>query len=85
MIPDYVQQLQGVQCDFQTQCSITQENWNDCVSERYYDKYVDEYDKLIYKAIHGDGINGKGLDDLFVFIDNCQQEMERVTGVPSAF
>lgn len=82
MIPDYVLQVQEIQRNLETQSIVTREGWQDSVAKRFYEKYVDEYDKKASLYINGGmGMMGMGLDELLRFFDQKQQEMERLSGV----
>ena len=82
MIPDYVLQVQEIQRNLETQSLVTREGWQDSVAKRFYEKYVDEYNKTTNLYINGGmGMMGMGLDELLRFFDQKQQEMERLSGV----
>ncbi len=77
MVPDFVEQIKNVQSCLKTQAQLTGESWKDCVKERYYDTYIDVYDKQLDTIVTGSGyIYGMGLIDLLKFIDEKQTEME---------
>ncbi|MCM1177771.1 MAG: hypothetical protein NC308_05960 [Clostridium sp.] len=83
-IPDFVMQVQEVERQIEAQCDVTSKDWNDPVQRRFYDTYIDTYQKTFRLYIHGGtGIMGKGLNELLLFIDSKMSEMEKISGVPA--
>ncbi len=81
-IPDFAMQAMEIARQIEAQSSVTAEDWNDSVKERYYTNYVDLYTQDINLYIHGgSGIVGKGISDLLVFLDEKMQQMAQLTGI----
>lgn len=81
-IPDFAMQAMEIARQIEAQSSVTAEDWKDVVKDRYYTNYVDAYTQKIDLYIHGgDGIVGKGINDLLVFLDEKMQQMAQLTGV----
>lgn len=83
-IPDFVMQVQEIQRQIGAQVECTADDWKDDVKKRFYEQYIDSYNRYIELYIHGGAdIEGKGLNDLLVFFDEQMQKMEGLTGVPA--
>lgn len=78
MIPDYINQTQAIQRDFETVAEVAQSQWNDELTEKYYNKYVNIYSEKLNAFMYGGDIYGPSIDDLVQFIDQQQQKMEKV-------
>jgi hypothetical protein len=79
MIPDFVQQVYNIHGALATQALDTQNYWQDSVAKRFYEKFIDEYEKKISLYITGVPymeMTGKGLNDLLIFFDEKEREME---------
>jgi hypothetical protein len=79
MIPDYVDNVYNIHGTLAAQALDTQNYWQDSVAKRFYEKFIDEYEKKVNLYINGrdgsDYITGKGLNDLLVFFDEKENEM----------
>jgi len=76
MKPDFVRQTYDIHGALAAQALDTQDDWQDSVAKRFYEKYIDEYETKVNLYING-GIDilGKGLNDLLVFFDEKEREM----------
>lgn len=81
MIPDYVRQIQEIERQFGSQAAVTAEKWSDDVAKRFYYKFVDRYSKDMHSYLTGEGITGKGLDDLLRFVEQKANEMTALSGI----
>lgn len=77
--PDFVSQIEEIQQRLSAQAESTKSNWQDSVAQRYFEEYIDQYDKSIRAFIHGDG-SGMGLKELLSFIEQKTQELSAITG-----
>jgi hypothetical protein len=78
MIPDFVQQVYDIHGALATQALDTQNYWRDSVSKRFYEKFINEYEKKVNLYVTGVPLmdmTGKGLNDLLVFFDEKEREM----------
>ena len=83
MTVDYVQQMMEIQRGLLAKAEATKAMWQDEVSKRYYNDYIDYYDKYINNYIQGTEITGKGLEDLLKFFEEKTAEMSQLTGCPN--
>lgn len=82
MIPDFVLQMQEIERNLKSQSMATQRQWQDSVAARFYNKFIDEYEKKISAYLYGDvSMYGMGLDELLKFIDTKQNEMKELSGI----
>ena len=82
MIPDYVQQIYEIHGHLAKQALATQEDWQDSVAKRFYEKFIDKYEEKINLYINGGmDITGKGLNELLVFFDEKEREMNALGGI----
>jgi hypothetical protein len=82
MIPDFVLQLQETERNLKSQSIATRGQWQDSVAARFYNRFIDEYDKKINAYLFGDvSMYGMGLDELLKFIDAKQNEMKELSGM----
>ena len=79
LIPDFVLNLQEVQRSIGEQAGVTAALWQDCVKERYYEKYVERFDHYINIVCNGiDGtetIYQRSLNDMLEVLSDCIMEM----------
>lgn len=81
-IPDFAMQAMEIERQIETQSSVTAEDWKDSVKERYYNNYINLYSNKLELYIHGGSdMQGKGIDELLVFLDEKMQQMEQLTGI----
>lgn len=83
MTVDYVQQMMEIQRGLLAKAEATKAMWQDEVSKRYYNDYIDYYEKYINDYIQGKEITGKGLEDLLEFFEKKTLEMTQLTGCPN--
>lgn len=83
MTVDYVQQMMEIQRGLLAKAEATKAMWQDEVSKRYYNDYIDYYEKYINDYIQGNEITGKGLEDLLEFFEKKTLEMTQLTGCPN--
>lgn len=83
MTVDYVQQMMEIQRGLLAKAEATKAMWQDEVSKRYYNDYIDYYEKYINDYIQGKEITGKGLEDLLEFFEKKTLEMNQLTGCPN--
>lgn len=83
MTVDYVQQMMEIQRGLLAKAESTKAMWQDEVSKRYYNDYIDYYEKYINDYIQGNEITGKGLEDLLEFFEKMTLEMTQLTGCPN--
>ena len=84
MIPDYVQQVYEIHGALAKQALATQEDWQDSVAKRYFEKFIDKYEEKVNLYITGIpymDMKGKGLNDLLVFFDEKDREMAALGGL----
>ena len=82
MIPDYVQQVYEIHGALAAQALATQNDWQDSVAKRFYEKFIDKYEEKTNLYINGGtGIVGKGLNDLLIFFDEKEREMAALGGI----
>lgn len=76
MIPNFVDNVYTVHGALATQALATQNDWQDSVAKRFYENFIEEYEKKVNLYINGGiGILGKGLNELLVFFDEKEREM----------
>lgn len=79
MIPDFVQQTKEILQKLKIQAEATRSGWKDSVADKFYNKVVDVYDVKVEEYIEGaTGIYGYGLNDLLVFFDEKEQELQEL-------
>lgn len=84
MTVDYALQMKEIQRAVLAQAEVTKSFWNDEVARRYFEKYVDCYEKDINIYLNGGGeIVGKGLLDLQEFFEKKMEEMSQLSGCPN--
>lgn len=77
MIPNFVQQIVSIEKDLLTSSANTANFWQDEKCEQFDNLYMNEYEKKLELLIHGGSENyGMGLDELLVFLDQKESEME---------
>ena len=83
--PDFVQQTLEIVRQFDTQVEVCRNYWQDKVAERFFFQYAQKIDDVVqrflngnYMAILGDSINGKGLNDLLIFVQKKEAEIEHL-------
>jgi hypothetical protein len=84
MIPDYVQQVYEIHGALAKQAFAAQEDWQDSVAKRYYEKFIEKYEEKVNLYITGNpymDITGKGLNDILIFIDEKEREMAALGGI----
>lgn len=81
-IPDFSMQVLEVERHIKARADVTAEDWKDSVQQRYYDKYVRQYEEKMELYIHG-GMNmsGMGIDKLMQFTSEKLEQMAQLTGV----
>ena len=68
-IPDYANQATELRRQIEAQAELTAQCWSDRKRQEYYNQYVGEYIDWLEKYIYGgDGMRGKGLNDLLQFV-----------------
>ncbi|MCL2073473.1 MAG: hypothetical protein FWH18_06120 [Marinilabiliaceae bacterium] len=82
MIPDYVQQVFEIHGHLSKQALATEEDWQDSVAKRFYDKFIVKYEEKVNLYINGGmDITGKGLSALLIFFDEKEREMAALGGI----
>ncbi len=79
MTVDYVQQMLEIQRGLLSKAEATKSLWQDDVAKRYYEEYIDYYEKYISNYLDGTKITGKGLCDLLEFFEKKSAEMSELT------
>ena len=79
MIPDFVQQTNEILQKLKVQAEATRSGWKDTVADKFYNNVVDVYEVKVKDYINGSvGICGYGLNDLLVFFDKQEQELQEL-------
>lgn len=79
MIPDFVQQTKEILQKLKVQAEATRSGWKDCVADKYYERVVQVYDDKTAEYIDGCvGMCGYGLDDLLVFFDEKERQLQEL-------
>lgn len=83
MTIDYVPQILELQRGLMATAEKTKSMWQDEVADRYFQKYIECYDKYINDYLQGNEITGMGLEDLLNFFEEKAQKMTELTGCPN--
>jgi len=77
MTSDLVLQIQEIQRNLLTQSEITKISWKDSVSNRFYEKFMEDYKNTTDLYIYGSPpmLCGFGLSDLIKFIEQKRTAM----------
>lgn len=80
IIPDYAQQVIEVMRQLEGQAELTAQYWSDNKRKEYYTQYIEQYLQWLEKYVYGgDGMLGRGLNDLLQFISKKITEFEIIT------
>ena len=77
--PDFVHQVQNVECDLKNEWQSVHEGWQDCVAERFNNEVMEPYMQIFKQYLTGDGINGCGLEQLLYQMNQHLQDMDSLT------
>lgn len=78
----YSLQAQAVLDSIGRQSEITAIGWQDCVKERFYHDYMISCIDDINKYINGGtGMQGMGLNELLLYLEEKLKELEALTGI----
>lgn len=78
-IPDYANQATELRRQVEAQAELTAQYWSDRKRQEYYDQYVGKYIDWLDKYIHGgDGMRGKGLNELLQFVADKINDFEAI-------
>ena len=84
-LPDFVQQTLEIIRQFDTQVEVCRNNWQDKVSDNFYFQYAQKIDDVVQRFLNGDSmnilgdnINGKGLNDLLIYVQKKEAEIESI-------
>jgi len=79
MIPDYVDNVKDIHGTLAAQALDTQNYWQDSVAKRFYETYIEKYEEKVNLYINGGmELTGKGLNELLVFFDEKENEMDNL-------
>ena len=81
-IPDFSIQVLEIERHIKARADVAAEDWKDSVQERYYDRYIRQYEEKMELYIHG-GMNmsGMGIDKLMLFVSDKLEQMSQLTGM----
>lgn len=82
-IPDFVQQTLEIVRQLDIQVEVCRNYWQDKVSERFYFQYPKKMENVVQRFLNGDhmeivgdAINGKGLNDLLIYLQQKESEVD---------
>lgn len=82
-IPDFVQQTLEIVRQLDIQVEVCRNYWQDKVSERFYFQYPEKMGNVVQRFLNGDhmeivgdAINGKGLNDLLIYLQQKEIEVD---------
>lgn len=78
--PDFVNQVQEIEHDLDTEWQSIQKGWRDYVAERFNEKVMKPYLQNFRQYITGEGISGCGLEQLLQLMEQHLQEMTSIAG-----
>lgn len=82
-IPDFIQQTLEIVRQLDIQVEVCRKFWQDKVAERFYFHYPEKMDNVVQRFLNGnhmeivgDAINGKGLNDLLIYLQQKESEVD---------
>ena len=79
MTPSFVIDVQNIYKPLGAQSEVTRSVWKDSVGKRFYEQYVKRYKEDTDLYIYGgQGMKGRGLNDLLMLFDKSQKEMAQL-------
>ena len=82
-IPDFVQQTLEIVRQLGIQVEVCRKYWQDKVSERFFFQYPEKMENVVQRFLNGDhmeiggnAINGKGLNDLLIYLQQKESEID---------